>query len=209
MKDLISVIIPVYNVEKYIEKCIYSVINQTYKNIEIILVDDGSTDISGKICDDFEKKDYRIKVIHKKNGGLSDARNVGIDVSTGKYIVFIDSDDYVDKKHIEYLYNMITKNNADISICQFNIVYENSDIQITDFTKKDTIKIFDNKKALETMLYNKKFCNSACTKMYKKELFDDIRFPIGKLYEDLGTTYKLIEKTTKVVLGQRTTYNYL
>ena len=110
----ISVIVPVYNVEKYLTKCVDSIMNQTYKDLEIILVDDGSTDNSGKICDEYVKKDKRFKVIHKKNGGLSDARNVGIKNSTGEYLSFIDSDDYIDNDMIECLYNACIKNNADI-----------------------------------------------------------------------------------------------
>ena len=110
-KDLISIIVPIYNVEKYIKKCIDSIINQTYTNLEIILVDDGSPDNCGKICDKYKEKDDRIKVIHKKNGGLSDARNAGIDIATGEYITFIDSDDYVAENYIEVLYNLCKEQN--------------------------------------------------------------------------------------------------
>ena len=115
--DLISVIIPIYNVEQYLKECLESVINQTYRNLEIILVDDGSKDKSGKICDEYKNKDERIKVVHKENGGLSDARNAGMKIATGKYIQFIDSDDFIDKDMIETLYNLIIENEADISMC--------------------------------------------------------------------------------------------
>lgn len=208
MEKLITIVVPVYNIEKYISRCIKSIINQTYKNLEIILVDDGSKDNSGKICDEYQNKDNRIKVIHKINGGLSDARNVGIEHARGELIAFVDGDDYVEKEHIEYLYNMLMKSNADISVCQFNIMYEGSEKK-SKKTKKDKQIVVNNVEALETMLYNKKFCNSACTKLYKKNLFNDIQFPKGKLYEDLGTTYKLIAKSKKLVYGNLQTYNYL
>ena len=111
-EDLISIVIPVYKVEKYLEKCVESVINQTYKNLEILLVNDGSPDNCPKICDEYAQKDNRIKVIHKENGGLSDARNAGIDVATGKYITFIDSDDYISNDYVEYMYNLLKQNNT-------------------------------------------------------------------------------------------------
>ena len=123
-QDLISIVVPIYNVEKYLEKCINSIIIQTYKNIEIILVNDGSTDSSGKICDIYLKIDKRIKVVHKKNGGLSDARNVGIENAKGKYIAFIDSDDFLDSDFIEILYNLIIEYNADVSCCKCNVIYK-------------------------------------------------------------------------------------
>ena len=119
MEQLVSIIVPIYNVEKYIKECIDSIINQTYKNLEIILVDDGSPDCCPKICDEYSKKDKRIKVIHKENGGLSSARNAGLDVAKGEYVSFIDSDDVVDEKFIETLYNLCIENNCDISECNF------------------------------------------------------------------------------------------
>ena len=128
MKDLISVIIPVYNVDKYLERCIDSVIVQTYSNLEIILVDDGSNDDSGIICDRYAKFDDRIKVIHKKNGGVSSARNEGIKYCNGKYIGFVDSDDYIDSTMYEYLYNLLISNDADISCCDFFIINEGKNI---------------------------------------------------------------------------------
>ena len=124
MEDLITVIVPVYKVEKYIRKCIESIINQTYKNIEIILVDDGSPDDCGKICDEYAKKDNRIKAIHKENGGLSDARNKALDLTNGKYVIFVDSDDYIEKNAIEYLYQLMQKYNTDIAIGLVNPIYD-------------------------------------------------------------------------------------
>ena len=120
---LISIIVPVYNVEEYLDKCVESIVNQTYKNIEVILVDDGSPDNCPKMCDDWAKKDKRIKVIHKKNGGLSDARNKGIDESKGEYLSFVDSDDYITDNYVELLYNIISKEHADISMAKQYVVY--------------------------------------------------------------------------------------
>lgn len=124
MNELISIVVPIYNVENYLEKCIKTLINQTYKNIEIILVDDGSKDSSGEICNEYQKKDERIKVIHKENGGLSDARNAGIKEATGKYIAFLDADDYVDYTMYEKLYNVIKEENAEIAICGYSRINE-------------------------------------------------------------------------------------
>ena len=124
MKDLISIIVPVYNVEKYLNRCIDSILLQTYNNIEILLIDDGSLDKSSQICDEYMKKDKRIKVIHKKNGGLSDARNAGIDIARGKYITFIDSDDSVEKDLVEYLYKLVINFNTKMSICSHRVIFD-------------------------------------------------------------------------------------
>lgn len=129
-EKLISIIVPVYNVEKYLKECIDSVISQTYKNLEIILVDDGSTDKSGEICDEYSKKDSRIKVIHKENGGLSDARNVALDIAKGEYIGFVDSDDYVEKDMFETLYKLAEEHNTEISSISFYKTLENEIIDV-------------------------------------------------------------------------------
>lgn len=200
MEELISVIVPIYNVEKYLNKCIESIINQSYSNLEIILVDDGSKDSSGIMCDSYILKDKRIKVIHKENGGLSDARNVGLDKAKGEYIVFIDSDDWIDEKMIEILYNIIKKNNSDISICDYFLAY-NEEIQ----TQKEDIEIINlsNIEALKT-IYDKDLgvCMIvAWNKLYKRNLFkDDIRYPYGKIHEDEFTTYKLLYKAKKNII---------
>lgn len=213
-RDIITIIIPIYKVEKYLKKCVQSVINQTYSNLEIILVDDGSPDNCGKICDDYAKEDKRIKVIHKLNGGLSDARNKGLDIATGKYVYFLDSDDSISKDAIKYLYHIIKENNADIAIGKMKEVFKenysfNQEEILLKENLKDTIKLYTKEQALEEMLYNTEFTNMACNKLYKKRLFSKIRYPVGMLYEDLGTTYKLISCSEKVVLGSKITYYYL
>ena len=203
--ELISIVVPIYNVEKYLEKCVESILRQTYKNIEIILVDDGSPDLCGEICENYKKIDKRITVIHKKNGGLSDARNYGIKHSNGKYITFIDSDDYVERDYIEYLYNLIKKNDCDMSICSFKTHFNNKFI---DFGEKYENCVFDAKTCLENMLCEKGFNVSAWAKMYKTDLFYNVEFPYGKLCEDNGTTYKLILKCNKIAYGNGSKYIY-
>ena len=207
MNEKISVVIPIYKVEKYLKKCINSITNQTYKNLEIILVDDGSPDKCPQICDEYSQKDSRIKVIHKKNGGLSDARNVGLKEATGKWIAFIDSDDFVSDDYIEYLYKLLKENKSDISIV---LPYEFSNYEkIKIKNEREIINVYDSRQGLITMLYQKKFDTSAWGKLYKKELFNDILFPCGKLYEDISTIYKVILKSDKIVYSNQKKYYYL
>lgn len=207
MKDTISVIIPIYKVEKYLEKCIQSVINQTYTNLQIILVDDGSPDNCGKICDEYSKKDSRIEVIHKANGGISDARNVGISKANGKYITFVDPDDYILKNMYEILYENLIKNNADISICKYKYIKETEKIDY----KLDTnnVVVMNKMQAMKELLINKTITNHLWNKLYKKETFDNIQFPTGKKYEDLYVMYLLFEKSSKIVYQDTTKYIYI
>lgn len=205
-KDLISVIVPVYKVEKYLEKCIESIIKQTYTNLQIILVDDGSPDNCGKICDEYAKKDSRIEVIHKINGGLSDARNVGINRANGRYIGFVDSDDYIKEDMYEKLINLIKEYDADISICNLYDVIDgkeyvrNKDNGIHEYSRIDILK---------EILLDKNIQSYAWNKLYKKELFDEIKYPIRKKYEDIGTTFYLFEKCNKIVVISEPEYYYL
>lgn len=207
-QPLISIIVPCYNVEKYLSKCIESIIYQTYNNIEILLVDDGSPDNSGKICDDYAQTDNRIKVIHKKNGGLSDARNVAIDIANGEYILFIDSDDYVSVNHVESLFNMISSTDSDIAIQEIMPFYEGtSPKDMTNKVKQEIV--YNSNEALINMFYQKKFDNCACSKLYKKNLFNNIRYPKGLLYEDLATTYRILLHSKKIVFSDYKSYYYL
>ena len=208
MEELISVIVPIYNVEKYLNKCIESIINQSYSNLEIILVDDGSKDNSGVMCDSYLLKDNRIKVIHKENGGLSDARNVGIEKAKGEYIIFIDSDDWIDKKMIETLYNIIKKDNSDISICDYFLAYseeiqtQKEDIEIINLSNIEALKKIYDKDLGVCMIV-------AWNKLYKRNLFkDDIRYPYGKIHEDEFTTYKLLYKAKKISYINQKMYYY-
>ena len=206
-KALITVIVPIYNIEEYIAPCVKTIINQSYKNLEILLVDDGSTDNSPKICDKYKESDKRINVIHKKNGGLSDARNVAIEKAKGDFIFLLDGDDTIHERIIEVLHQNIKKYKADIATSSF--------LQFEDGTKprainlsKSCVKCLDTEGALENMLYQKGCTNTAWGKLYKKELFDNIRYPKGELYEDLATTYKLFSKAKRIVVDDRKMYNY-
>ena len=205
-KALISIIIPVYKVEKYLEKCIQSVINQTYENLQIILVDDGSPDNCGKICDEYAKKDHRIEVIHKSNGGLSDARNKGLEIAKGEYIGFVDSDDYIEAGMYEVLYNLLKQYNADVSICNF---YTVSQGKISIKNADNGINEYNRIEILKEILLDKNIQSYAWNKLYKKELFDEIKYPIGKKYEDIGTTFYLLEKCNKVVVTGKSEYYYI
>ena len=204
--DLISIIIPVYKVEKYLKKCIESVLNQTYTNLQIILVDDGSPDNCGKICDEYAKKDSRIEVIHKANGGLSDARNVGISKAKGRYIGFVDSDDYIKENMYEILLNLIKKYDADVSICNlYDVIDGNEYIR----NKENGIREYSRLDILKEVLLDKNIQSYAWNKLYKKELFDEVKYPIGKKYEDIGTTFYIFEKCNKIVVTSEPEYYYL
>ena len=165
----VSIIIPIYNVEKYLRKCVDSVICQTYKNLEIILVDDGSPDSCPEICDSYVDLDSRIKVIHKQNGGLSDARNTGIDMSSGEYITFVDSDDYIENDMIEILISTLEENHCDISTCNNLIVH--SDNIVTIAPEQNITRILATENALENLFYKKDISVMATAKLYKKSLF--------------------------------------
>lgn len=207
MEDLISVVIPIYNVEKYLKKCVESILKQTYENIEIILVDDGSLDNCGNICEEFANIDNRIKVIHKKNGGLSDARNHGIKIAKGKYITFVDSDDYVEKTYIEKLYNAIKINGTKISQCNILIVNDNEKVleKLGYSSKlikygKDMIIDFYGQHGIENIV--------VWNKMYLIDLFKNLKYPKGKIHEDEFITYKILYNTDKIAIIDDYLYNY-
>lgn len=204
---LITVIVPVYNVEQYVRKCIASVVDQTYTNLEIILIDDGSYDNSPSICDEYASKDKRILVIHKLNGGVSSARNVALDVAKGQYIVFIDSDDYIENDMISFLHNNLVNSKSDISTCGHRYVYENIPRKKKNSTSQ--MLVLETDEALIDVLYNTHTSLHAWGKLYKASLFESIRFPEGRLYEDAGTTYKLISKSKRICYHTSAKYNYL
>lgn len=206
---LISVIIPVYNVEKYIDKCIDTVCNQSYQNYEIILVDDGSTDSSRKKCDTYLKKDKRIKVFHKHNGGLSDARNYGVRKSNGDYIVFVDADDYVSRDYLEDLYRLLYAYKADVAVMRLCAVTEHRKVSFN--SKKDVLassRCLNSEKALEEMFYCK-WGVTACGKIYKKSLVNVYPYPVGMLDEDLATTYKILGSCKRIAVTDKIDYAYV
>lgn len=206
MNELISIVVPIYNVEDYLKRCVDSIINQTYSNIEIILVDDGGKDKCGAMCDEYENIDDRIKVIHKPNGGLSDARNKGIDIANGEYIAFVDSDDYIAVDFIETLYKLCKENDSDISQCGFEKVYGDEFVENVQDNNPVTRS---NIQQLE-YAYSKDEVESIVVwnKLYKRVLFNEIRFPFGKINEDEFTTYKLFYKANKVTTIGRKLYGY-
>lgn len=206
MEDLISVIVPVYNVEKYLKRCVDSILNQTYKNLEIILVDDGSPDKCGEICDEYAEKDGRVKVIHKENGGLSDARNVGIDIAKGKFISFIDSDDYVEKEYVKVLYSAIIKDKTDMAIGAHKVIYEGGSV-LEKATQEESV--LQPEEVLNRILYDNGIDLSAWAKLYRRELFKDICFPKNRLFEDAATTYKLVDRSKKISIISKSIYNYV
>ncbi|MFO3715019.1 glycosyltransferase family 2 protein [Oribacterium sp. P9] len=204
-KPLISVVIPIYNVEDYINKCVESVRNQTFSNIEIVLVDDGSIDKSGLICDSLAKEDSRISVYHKHNGGLSDARNYGISKSNGEYITFVDGDDSLHLKALETMYDAATKENCAIVIGGLYIEYDDGHIEKEEPLCSDYVKR-TNRESLAMIFSGKGY--SACGKLYRTYLFEDTQFPVGKLDEDFATIYKLIAKTKYVAFIPEYVYYY-
>ncbi|MDF2881617.1 MAG: hypothetical protein K0R54_2174 [Clostridiaceae bacterium] len=203
----ISIIVPVYNVEYYLKRCIDSILNQTIKNIEIILVNDGSKDKSGDICEEYKKKDHRVIVIHKKNGGLSSARNAGLEIAAGELVGFVDSDDWIEPDYFETLYNGIIRYNADISVMHFKIVTNYKKIQFATKVKEQWVG-FDRNQAMESFFSNNFIGNSAGNKLYRSNLFKDIKYPEGMLMEDKATTYKLIDKSNLVVVNSSRKYHY-
>lgn len=212
---LVSVIIPIYNVSQYLDRCIKSILNQTYKNLDIILVDDGSTDSSPDKCDKWLSKDTRIKVIHKNNGGLSDARNVGLEASIGNWIVFIDSDDYVMPEMIQKLLDAVKKNKADIAICSYFLDYGTEKKSINPIFKKKSCFSRDAI-ILKYFLYKPGELVVAWNKLYKRNLFFEEGgnhkknfYPIGRLYEDEYTTYKLLYKANKIAWVPDELYAYV
>ena len=202
----ISIIVPIYKVEKYINRCVDSILNQKFKDFELILVDDGSPDNCGKICDEYAKNDSRVVSVHKKNGGLSDARNYGINIAKGEYVGFVDSDDYIADDMYETLYNNIIKYDADVSVCGLYNCYNNN--QYPEYDKNELL-ILNNKEALKMVLEGQKFSVPACNKLYKKELFNNIKYPVGRLSEDAFVTPKLLASTNRTVVDTTAKYYYV
>lgn len=198
---MISVIVPVYNVEQYIVRCINSILKQTYKNFELVLIDDGSKDNSGKICDAYVAKDERIRVIHQKNGGLSAARNTGLSVMRGKYVTFIDSDDFVHEKYLEALYRLIMTSELNVSQVSFEHGTAES---FSEKSKKAEVTIFHNSR----LFGDRRVKITAWAKLYKASLLTDIRFPVGKINEDEFFTYKAIAYAEGIAVSTEKLYYY-
>ena len=208
MKQLVSVIIPVYNVENYLDFCLSSIVNQSYKNLEIVLVDDGSQDKSPEICDMYAKKDERIKVIHKKNGGVSDARNSGVETASGEFITFVDSDDYVCQDYVKILLESVNEAEADISSVGFEVVFTDTDRSILTCTLGQR-NILSGKEALQKTIHFQ-MGHSVCGKLFRTSLIRELRFSIGQAYaEDLEFFFSTLLKAKKVVDVDAKAYKYL
>lgn len=204
-EPLISVILPIYNIERYLPKCMESLFDQTYRNLEIIMVDDGSTDRCSRLCDEYAKADERITVLHKPNGGLSDARNCGIERAKGEYITCVDPDDWVDPDYVEYLLDLLQKYGTKMSICQHRVKYDSGAVRENGRPGDEVIPA---EKCLERMLYHDVIDTSACAKLYHRDLFQRVRYPKGKLFEDIGTTYALMLQCDRIAVGYESKYTY-
>lgn len=200
----ISIIVPVYKVEPYLRKCLDSIISQTYQNLEIILVDDGSPDNCGAICDEYAARDRRIQVIHKENGGLSSARNTGLDIATGEWVGFVDSDDWVEPDMYEYLLSGAQQARADIAVC--GVWEEWPDRRLCRSCSQ--AESFDTEGGLEQFFLRKKYSHSAWDKLYRRTLFAGIRFPEGQNFEDIATTHRVFERAKAVRLLPEAKYHY-
>lgn len=214
MKPLISVILPIYRVEKYLERAVRSVVEQTYENLEIILVDDGSPDLCGKICDRLAGKDKRIRVVHKENGGLSDARNTGLELARGEYLSFIDSDDYVAPEFIETLYQACVTTDSQVAFCEYRETKDShlfsgrtskpfGELPLETYTSRE----------LNLNMYEEINLHYTCfvvawNKLYHRDLWDKIRFPKGRIHEDEATTYKIFDRAVQGVFVRESLYGY-
>ena len=206
--ELITVMIPLYNVDDYLATCIESVLVQTYTNLEILLVDDGSTDDSARICDEYASKDSRIQVIHKKNEGQSVARNLCIDIAKGEYLIFVDSDDYITPDYIEVLYNLIKKYNCKVAVSVLQTFQEGKEPVMPDYRYEE--KCLSPSKAVELMNYQEKFDTWPVCKLYHKSIFaSGLRYPNGLIFEDFAITYLLLFESDKVAYCNKPTYFYL
>lgn len=201
--ELVSVVVPIYNVEKYICECIDSILKQTYEYLEIILVDDGSPDNCSKICDEYARRDNRIIVIHKENGGLSSARNAGINVATGKYIIFVDSDDTILLDMIQVLVRVAEEKNAEIVSCGIT-----SDLKKLELNHSEEIRCVNVHDALKLIFSEKEMTTSASGKLYLRQLWENITFPEKMIYEDLATVYKVIMVCDEICIIPENKYYY-
>ena len=205
--ELVSVIVPVYKVEPYLDRCVASILAQTYPNLEVILVDDGSPDNCPALCDAWAQRDARIRVIHEKNGGLSDARNVGLDAASGAYISFVDSDDYIAENFIETLYDLLHEYHTDISAVHWKLVYADAPEVPAPLSSRN-VTLFQGADAIRELFTEDTYACYAWNKLCKRELFDTIRFPVGRVMEDLGIAYKILFDAGQIVYSDEPLYYY-
>lgn len=204
---LISLIVPVYNVKDYLKTCLQSILEQTYKNLEIILVDDGSDDGSSGICDEYARMDQRIKTIHLPHSGVSAARNAGLAAATGELLGFVDSDDWIDHDMYQYLYALMQEHDADVSACTYLLEQEGRPSKIINNTGK--LYVFSRKEIIRALVKNDLVKNYLWAKLFKRKLFDRLSFPVGRVYEDVAVLYKVFYSSQKVVLSCVSKYHYM
>lgn len=205
--EKVSVIVPVYNVEKYIDRCVQSLFDQVYENIEIVLINDGSTDRSGEMCDEYAKKDSRVKVLHQEYNGVADARNKGVAMATGEYIIFLDGDDEADKEYVSKLYTTLKENDLDIAQCCLLRIRNGEPINKLEV--KEGVRIFNGMEMqMKTFDRDRYFCNVVCGKLFKKELFEGLSFPYGRINEDESMIYLLTFKSERVGIIDDYLYYY-
>ena len=206
-QPLVTVIVPVYQVERYLTQCLQSIVSQTYDRLEIWLVDDGSTDGSAQLCDDWAARDSRIHVIHKPNGGLSDARNAALDVMTGDLVMMVDGDDYVGGDCVETLVRVIGDTDSDMAVGQWQM-FRDGDSVAPPSSLPGQVKVFTRDQAINKVFYQDTLTNSACSRLFKAALFSGLRFPLGMLYEDLAVAYPLLMRTRRVAYTHHQVYYY-
>ena len=200
----ISVIVPVYKVEPYLHKCLDSIVNQTYRNLEIILVDDGSPDGCPAICDEYARRDPRVRVIHQENGGVSAARNAGLDAATGDWIGWVDPDDWIEADMYESLLENALAYEADIAVCGRVERHPDKDV----FWGWEAVQVWDQEQAVGQLLEDKALRNYQCDKLWRRELFEGVRFPVGEIFEDITVTCQLLLRARRVIALPGTKYNY-
>lgn len=205
---LLSVIVPVYNVEQYLPKCVESILNQTYRDLELILVDDGTKDNSGIICDEYARKDPRVRVIHKENGGLSSARNAGMDAANGTYITFVDSDDWLEPEGYAHLMELMHRHQVKL-VCGGNYDVDSETGERTLGVCPEKEEVISTREMVKRMFLWQGCDSSACDKIYHRDLLENFRYPHGKVCEDVAVTYKIVLGTDRVVMSERPFYNYL
>ncbi len=202
---MVSIIVPIYQTERYLPRCIDSILTQSFRNFELLLIDDGSQDSSGAICDRYAQRDSRVHVFHKENSGVSDTRNYGLDHAKGDYIVFVDSDDYIGRDYLKILIEMAVENDADMTILSFQW----TDTENTVFVEStDQRFVFSGRETLREMVKGNLFDTHICAKLFKSELFSNVRFPIGKTYEDLAVIPYLISDCCNCVFSTSIQYYY-
>ena len=203
---LISVIVPVYNVERYLRRCVDSILHQTYQNLEVLLVDDGSTDASGAICDEYAAQEERVTAVHQKNGGLSAARNAGLERAQGTYLCFVDSDDFLDSRMLETLCRDLQEQNADVAVVGFRMFEREEELAPAELAVP--VQCMTGREAIRSTLVSDELGDFAWNKLYKRELFRDVRYPLGRMMEDQGTTYRIFQQCSKVAYRPVPLYYY-